>query len=819
MGALWNDVRFAIRTLSKSAGFTAVAVVMLALGLGVNTTVFCWLQTIVLHPIPGVREPSRVVSLIQADAGGALSSRISYPDFRDLAGLQTAFAGVIGTTPAEVILEVNGQNAWASARVVTSNTFQVLGVNAERGRVLLPAEDEGEGGHPVILISHGMWQREFGGNPSVVGSAVRLNRQLFTIVGVLPPEFHGVTGGVNTDLWAPLSMHDAVLNYGSYSNRSFRWIQPLARLRLGVSERQAQAALSTLSLQLEQAYPDSNRGVHFQLFRLWRSPFGGQAAFLPVLRILLAVSVGVLLIVAANVSCLLLARAAYREKEMAVRVAIGAGRWPLVRQLLTESLLLAAFGGVLGWFLARSAVGMLTGIILRSFGTFNYEFSLDSVTLSFTSLLTLTTAMLFGLAPALRSSHAEISEALKSGARGSSRGVRHYRVLKVLVVSEMAIALVLLVCAGLCLRGFQRARQIDFGFNPHNVLYASLNLVPNGYSAQRAREFDQALRNRLASVPGIVDAAFVNTPQLSPGGTFDGTVDVEGHTAAANENRLVSYIITSPGYFPLLRIPLIAGRDFTDADDASRSNVAIVNQTMARRYWPGQNPVGRKFQMAIGIASTDTFTAIGVAADGKYASLNEPPTPLVYVTYPQRPIASLYMNLLVRTSGDPGGMIAAVWREIHALDPGVEPLMVQTLDSYIGPAFMPVRVASLLLAILCGTALLLASLGLYGVMAYGVAQRRSEIGIRMALGAHVRDTLALVLKQGLGLAVCGAVVGLLLSLATTRVLSRFLYGVSSKDPLTFGAATLVLMMVALLACYVPARRALRVDPMIALREE
>jgi len=818
MGALWRDLRFAFRTLSKNAGFTAIAVLMLALGVGVNATVFCWLQTIVLHPITGVREPSRLMSLTHADAGGALSSRISYPDFRDLAGLRQVFAGVLGTSPADVILQINGHNEWISARVASSNTFDVLGLRAERGRTFLPEEDEGEGGHPVVVISHALWQRQFASNPNIVGSALRMNRQLFTIVGVLPSDFLGITGGGTTDLWAPLSMHDAVLNYGSYSSRSFGWIQPMARLRPGVSLEQAQAALATLSAQLQQAYPEFNRGVRFQLFPLWRSPFGGQAVFRPVLQILLAVSLGVLLIVIANVSCLLLARAAYREKEMAVRVAIGAGRWPLVRQLLTESLLLAAFGGCLGWACARSAVGLLTRFVPRSSGAFNYQFHLDGLTLAFTFLLTVSAALLFGLAPALRSSRAGFLEGLKAGTRGSSSGVRHHGALHLLIVAEMAIALVLVVSAGLCLRGFQRARRLHLGFNPHNVLYANLNLVPNGYSAQRAREFDQALRNRLASVPGIEDAAFINTPPLGPAGTFSGTVDVEGHLSATSENRLVSFIIASPGYFSVLRVPLISGRAFTDADDASRSNVAIINQTMARRYWPGLNPLGRRFRMAVGIAPTDSFTVIGVAADGKYASLNEPPTPLVYVTYPQRPIASLYMNLLVRTKGNPLAAVAAVRREIHALDPGVEPLTVQSLDAYIEPAFLPVRVASWLLAILGATALLLASLGLYGVMAYAVAQRRAEIAIRMALGAQVRDTLALVLKQGLGLAARGAVLGLLISLLITRVLVRFLYGVSPLDTLTFALAAVILIAVCALASYVPARSALRVDPIITLRQ-
>src|SRR5581483_275266 len=577
MSTVWQDLRFGLRALWKHPGFTSMAVLMLGLGVGVNTTVFCWLQTSVLHPLPGVSDSSRVKALIQADGSGTLSSRVSYSDFRDLAGLKQVFSGVIGTSPAEVILGINGRNEWVNARVATASTFAVLGVNPEYGRSFVPDEDQGEGGHPIILVSHRLWKSEFGGKASAVGSAVRLNQQLFTVVGVLPPEFHSVVGGAQVDVWAPLSMHEAVLNYGSYASRSFRWIQPLARLRPGVGELQAGAALATLSSQLQQAYAESNRGVHFELFPLWKSPFAGQAQFMPVLRILLAVSLGVLLIVAVNISCLLLARGAAREKEIAVRVAIGAGRWRLVRQMLTESLLLAGFGGCLAWCVALFGVRLLAGFVLRASGGCGYPFRLDIGTLAFLLLLTALIAVLFGLVPALRSSRTGFLEGLKAG-RGSSLGLSHHRTLQLLVGSEMAIALVLLIAAGLCLRGFGRARHLDLGFNPHDVLYARLNLVPNNYSAQRAREFDQALRSRLTAVPDMANAAFVNTAPLGPGGTFSGTVDVPGHTAAGNENRLVSFIIASPGYFDVLRTPILSGRDFSDADDQTRSNVAIINQ-------------------------------------------------------------------------------------------------------------------------------------------------------------------------------------------------------------------------------------------------
>jgi len=817
--AILQDLRFAVRMLCKYPVVTLVAMLTLALGIGVNTGVFSWIHTIVMNPVPGVAAPERLVTVFQSDRANVLVPRISYPDFEELGTLQNVFEGLVGTSPAPVILNVNGHSEWAAARVATADSFSTLGVRAELGRTFLPEEDQGEGGHPVLMISHGLWQNEFGGDREILRKIVRLNQQQFSIVGITPPGFQGVTGGSRVDIWAPLSMHDAVLRYGSYTSRSLRWIQPMARLRPGVKVSTAQAALATLSARLESAYPDSNRDIQFRLFPLWNSPLSGQAVFLPVLRLLAAVGVGLLLIVTSNVSCLLLARATEREREVAVRLAIGANRARLIRQFLTENVVLAIAADSLGLLFARYAINLFHRFAPQGSAPYRFDFALNWQTIAFSLLVSLLSVLLFGLAPGLRISRADLRAALHQGGRGAFSDARQQRALNSLIVSEVAISVVLLIGAGLCVKGFRRASHLDLGYVPENVLYAGLNLVPNEYSPEQAKIFDRELRLRLAALPGAVDAAFVNTPPLGPSGLFSGRVDIEGREVHSSESHLVPFLIISPGYFSVLRIPILGGREFTDLDDSNRGHVAVVNETMVRRYWAGLDPIGRRFQMAVGIAPSDTFTIVGVARDTKSESLSEPSTPLVYVNYLQRPIASLYMNILLRTREDPELMAPALRREIHALDPRVEPLGIQPFRQYIQQASLPARIAGESLSILGATALLLTSLGLYGVMTYSINRRTHEIGIRRALGLQQGHAVQLVLRQGMRLVAVGIVAGLASALGLTRLVANFLYGVSTTDAGTFLGATLVLAAVAFAACYLPARRAARVDPIVALRYE
>jgi predicted permease len=811
------DLTFAARLARKRPIVSAVIVIMLALGIGINATVFAWLDAIVMNPLPGVATPSTLVVVTQTDSEGAQLPLMSYPDFQELSHDDT-LAGSIGTRSTAALFEHDGRRNWVSASVASAGLFEVLGLPPEYGRTFGREDDFGEGQHPIVVLSDAFWRREFDGDTSVLNRTVRINQQAFTVIGIAPARFLGVSGGSRIDVWAPLSMHAAVLNFGSYTSRTFRWIRPLARLRPGVTLTQAQAALAVLSAQMATAHPDTNAGVAFRVFPLWQSPYGGQAAFLPVLPIVLAMSGGLLLIVIANVACLTLSRGASRHAEMQVRIAIGAGRLRLVRQLITESLLLTLAGGAGGIVFAYWAVRAMPRLISLEASGLVYDLSVSYQALAFTMALTLVTAILVGVLPALTASGVDVAGSLRSGGRGATGSVRHRRALAALVISEIAVALALLVGGGLCVRGFQQAARIDVGFDLDRVAYAGLNLVPNGYSAARARIFDRALRERLRVVPGILDAAFVNTPPLGSMQTFTGAIDIEGRPSRANENPMIPFVIGSPGYLSVMHVPLLAGRDFDDADDDARSHVAIVNDTMVRRYWAGVNPIGRRFRMAIGVTPPETLLVIGVCGTSKYASLAEPATPMVYVTYLQRPLASLFMNVVVRT-GTPE--LAATWirQEVHALDPGVEPFDAMPMRRYVEPAFTPVRTAATLLVIVGAAALLLATIGLYAVMSYVVSDRSREIAVRLALGAAPIDAIRLVVGQGMTLVAAGIGAGQVVAYATTRGLTRFLYGVSTTDAGTLLTITWLLTCVALVACVIPARRIARTDSVAVMRSD
>lgn len=821
LSSIWQDVRFGARMLRKSPGFTAMAVLTLALGIGANATVFSWIHTIVLDPIPGASEPFQLVVVAPDYRGTIGSSALSYPDFEDLVHLKDVFAGVLGSHQTSVLLTVGGTTHWVHGQLATANIFDVLGIQPQLGRGFVQEEDQGEGGHPVLVISYSLWRDLFDGDPHVIGRTVLLNQQVFTIIGVTPESFTGTGGGVRTDFWAPLVMHNEVLQYGSFFSRTFRWVTLEARLRPGISRSQAQAAVSAVASRLGSVYPDTNKDVTFRVFAIRDSPFGGQAKFLPLLRILMAVTLGVLLIVAVNVANLLLARATSREKEMALRVTLGASSMRVARQLLTESLLLALVGGTAGVLLAAAAVPLFSWFSARTYDPygFSYDFRLDMPTVAFAAALTLITTTVFGTVPAMQLSRRDLEKSLREAAYGLGGGSRQMRIRNALVISQIALALILLVSAGLCLQGYRRASGIDIGFNPKNVLTAEVNLVPNRYSVERGRVFDRQLRERLAALPEVRAVALSTTLPLGSRNIFTGVVDINGYAASSSEDRQVSFNIISPGYFDAMGIPVIDGRDLTDQDDASARNVVVIDEFMAQRFWPGLNPLGREFRLTAGIAPSESFTVAGVVKSGKYRSLSEPPTPMVYMSYLQRPIASLFMGVVVRTRGDSRLISPLLRREIHALDPFVEPLGILTLEAYIQPAFSQARAAAQFLVALSALALVLACLGLYGVMAFVVNRRTHEIGIRVALGAQRSDVSRMVLAQGARLAFLGVAIGTLSASGFTRLLSGFLYGVSATDAPTFVVVPVLLVLIALAACYIPARRAMRVDPVLALHRE
>ncbi|HWA26972.1 MAG TPA: ABC transporter permease [Lacunisphaera sp.] len=816
-----NDLRFAVRQLLKSPGFTLVAVLSLALGIGATATVLCWMRHLVLQPLAGVADQEELVMLVSNQGGG----NVSVPDLQDFVAQSGVFAGALVSMPSHASLSVDHQAGWINAQIISANAFDLLGVKPILGRAFRPEEDRTPGGNPVLIISERLWRRRFKGDAGVIGRVVDLNRHAFTIIGVAPASFPGTMAPSITDAWAPSSMIWEVRNQatGFLDQRPWRGWLNLARLRPGVSLAEARAAVESVNARLTADHPDTNRDIHHRVVPLAECPWSAATIVGPVFRLLLVVCAGVLLIVAANVANLLLARAVGRRKEIAIRLAAGASRARLLRQLLIESLVLAVLGGAGGVLLAGWMIDALPFLLPEPAPDLVLDFSLDGMVIGLVVALTLGTGVLFGLLPAWQASRADVNEALKESGRGSSGGAASHRARRLLVVAEVALALVLLAGAGLCLKGLARARQLDLGFNPDHVLTAGLQIGMNGYTRETGPAFYRQLRDRLATLPGVEHAALASWFPLGLAGCKGTGVRVDGYTRPAGEDATYEYAIVSPSYFAAMRISLLAGRDFTDQDDASSPGVAIVNEAFARRFWPGQDPIGRKFR-----SGGRERTIVGLARTGRYNRLDEPASCFLYLPY-QQGVPDLDLELCVRFKApQPGqggaGSDAAAFakdlrRTVAQLDPGVDLVDVRPLRARLEAIFFAQRMASLLLTLLGVLALTLASMGVYAVMACMVGQRTQEFGVRLALGAAPRQVLWLVLRQGLGLAAAGIAGGLLLTAAVTRLLASFLHGVHPLDPVVLGAVALLLVVVALIACWLPARRATLVDPMVALRAE
>lgn len=807
-----NDLRFALRQLGKAPGFTAVIVLSLALGIGANTTVLCWLETLVLRPLPGAVDPLRMVVLVSNTGGG----NVSLPDLRDLGAMDDVFAGTLATMSTPACLTVNRETQWIETQIVSANFFDLLGVKPILGRTFRPDEDKTPGGHPLLVLGENLWRRRFGADPGLVGRNVELNRQPFTVIGVVPAAFRGTINPLRCEAWAPLSMIAEVRNQSRnfLTQRDNRGWHDLARLQPGVTLAQARTAVALADARLAAAYPATNRESVHRVEPLERCPWGAQTVMGPALHLLLAVSLGVQLIVTANIANLLLARAASRRKEIAVRLSAGATCGRLVGQFLTESLLLAALGGVAGIFFAWWSVdGFLWFLPPELAARAQLDFSFSTWSLGLTVVLTLATGVVFGLAPALQTTRPNLAEALKDDGRTSTGGVSHRRLRSSLVVTEVALALLLLLGAGLCFKGLRQAQLIERGFDPERVLVGRMQIGMNGYNRDTGKKFYREIRERLAAQPGVEEAALASWLPLGLNGCKGTLVTVEGYTRTAGEDLTYEYAIVSPRYFAALHIPLVAGRDFTDADDATAPTVAIVNENFARRFWPGQDPLGRRFR-----ANGAWRTVVGVAKAGKYNRLDEAPWSFFYLPY-QQGVPDLDLNLVVRTAGDPLGFAPTLRSTVRQQGPAVELLETVTLKAHSEMALLSQLLAAHLLVMLGGVALTLAAMGVYAVMAYTVGQRTREFGIRLALGASTGDLLRHVLGQGLLLTGLGLGIGLALASLGAHLLTRFLYGVSPFDPLTFVGVPLVITLVALLASYLPARRATRVNPVEALHAE
>ena len=808
------DLRFALRQLTKAPGFTAVAVLSLALGIGANAVVFCWIEAILLRPLPGVRHGDEIVALLSTH-GPTIGHTISPPDIADYNALTGVFAGVIGSQITPACLTVDQEPSWVYGQIATANFFDVLGVKPlpGLGRTFLPEDGTKPGGNLVLVLSEGLWRRRFAADPAVIGRTVDLNRHGFTIIGVVPAAFRGTMSGLTADFWAPVTMHREVANFGSLNYRNDRWLHTQARLQPGVTIAQAQVAVGVRAHQLAEAYKE-NREIGVAVVPMWNTPYGGQAVFLPALRILAVVGLVILLIVAANVANLLLARATARQRETAIRLAVGARRSHLIRQWLTESVLLALVGGAFGLLFTMWASTLFKIFMPETPLPAGYDFTLDARVLVFTTLLTVATGVAFGLAPALQAARANLNDVLKQGGRSGGTGGSSARLRGALVVAEVALALGLLVAASLCIRGSRQARQIDPGFDPRQALIAGLRIGMNGYDETRAKVFYRQLRERLAAAPGVQEAGLASWFPLGFEGGPSIGVTVEGYTPAPNEDTSIPYSIISPGYFSALRIPLVAGRDFSERDDKDAPLAVIVNETMARRFWPGQNPVGHKLRTWRGTAEV-----VGVAKSGKYRSLKEAPQSYLYLPY-QQGVWDLNLGVVLRTAaGDPRALAGTLRQELHALDPSVALWVTLPLTEYIEAAYLVNRIATSLLAGLGSLALVLAAMGIYGVMAYAVSQRVPEIGVRMALGAQPAAVARMVIRDGLRLAGIGLLLGGGGAWIAGVGLAHLLPGVSAHDMPAFVGAAVLLTLVAVLASWLPARRAAKVDPMIALRAE
>ena len=811
MATIWQDVMYALRMLRKSRGFTIVAVLTLVVGIGGNATVFSWIRGVLLNPLPGVAQANQLVVAETVMPTGELHTS-SYPDYKDFRDQNHVFSALIGFefVGADLSLQEDAPAKRVWGLIVTENYFDVLGVRPALGQTFHSAPNQALNSDPYIVLSQGLWARQFGSDPNIVGRVVHINTHPFTVIGVAPQGFYGTIVGIAAEYWVPMMMQPQALPGEDIDQRSPTFVHIMGRLRPGVTMAQAQAEMGTIAAHLAREYPDTNKNVGVSLAPVWKAHYGVQDFLRSVLGFLMIAAALVLLIACVNVANLLLARATAREREMAIRAAMGADRERLVRLLLSECLVLALVGGAGGALLAMWGVNLLKILMPATHLPIAFSNGVSAPVLWFTLLLSLATGIVFGLVPALRGSKTDLNQSLKEGGRSVSAS--GHRLRDVLVISEVALATVLLVTAGLLLRSLRNAEAAGPGFSANHVALAAFDLRGSGYSGDRGTNYFDRMLERIRTMPGVESATSERYVPLWFTGRSYTFIQVEGFTPGPNEDMRIDLNVVGADYFHTMQIPIVEGRDFTKQDRSGAPKVIIINQTMAKRFWPGQDPTGHSVKLW-----GEWRTVAGVAHDIKYHRVNEEPEPFMYM--PALQTNDTEANILVRSQLPASTVIGMVHDVAQSLDSKVQPIESDDLSALLRASMFANRTAAAIASLLGGLGVFLAALGIYGLLSYTVSQRFREIGVRVALGAQRGDVLRLVVGAGCKLAAIGAAVGAAVALAVTQGMSSLLFGVSATDPPTFLIVIALVTLAAALAAYIPARRATRVDPMVALRYE
>jgi len=814
MQTFFQDLRFGFRMLRRSPGFSILALLCLTLGIGTNAAVLSWIEGILIRPYPLVPHQDRMFALIGTTRGVPGHNGLSYPDFVDLEKNSTLFESFIIDRITGTTLSVGDRAERATIGIVSANYFDALGVRPILGRGFCPEEATGRNAHPVTVIAYRTWRDRYNSDPNIIGRTQYLNGVQHTIIGVAPERFHGTFVGYSFSFWVPTSMQETFDTTGyKLEDRGARWIEGYAILKPGVSRQQAQAELNSISQRFEKDFLDTNRGHENQLVPLWKTPFNGAGNMSSTLAITMAVVFLVLLIACANVSNLLLARSLLRRHEMTMRLALGAGRRRLVRQLVTEGLLLsliAVVGGIAVAYWCRNALVLafpppLPGTVI------DYPGQIDWRVLAVSAGICMASTLLFALVPAIRASDVDLSYALKAESGGVLGGSSRSRLRSALVLVQVSLSFILLAGTGLLLQSLIKMRNASPGFNA-NVVSSVVDLFSAGYNVERAKIFHTQLLDRVRTLPGVESAALTRVIPFSYNVFSSAPIEVDGYQPPPNEQPTVEYIEVTEDYFTTLGIPLVSGREFMRTDDENAPPLAIINETMAAKYWPGNDPVGQRLKV-----KDRWMQIVGIAKNSNYRSKTETPVPFFYV--PLRQNFRVQNSLLIRTRETPGAMMPALAREVHAIDPNLAPLITDRLQDQIDEISYSQRLAVTLVAIFGAMALFLAAIGLYAVVSYTVSQGTRELGLRMALGAGAKDLMRQVMSRGLLLTASGVAIGGVAAIMLTRLMGNMLYKISPHDPVAFGMAFAVITIASLAACFLPAWRATRIDPVQALREQ